>query len=75
MTITVIRCCPSAEKSLCLACVGRLPERKREHLVRTYWDGDLLGHAKAADDALGWLKAHRGGRYGTAAKEAAEVSP
>jgi hypothetical protein len=62
-TVTVIRCCPDATRSLCVRCYDRLPKRLRDALVGTYWDGDLIGHAQAADEALTWLKAHhRSGR-------------
>lgn len=59
MSVTVIRCCPQAEKSLCPQCVRRLPAARRERLVRTWWDGDMLGHVRAADEALTWLRTHR----------------
>lgn len=62
MSVTVIRCCPQAEKSLCPQCFERLPERQRRILVATWWDGDLLAHATATDSSLAWLRAHSGGR-------------
>lgn len=62
--VTVRRCCPKAEHSLCPDCRKRLPDRLRAAMREAFDDGDVLALTYAVDESLKWLRAHTPGKFG-----------
>lgn len=57
--VSVRRCCPRSSRSLCRACIRKLPRRLRANLASTFNDADLIGYAYATDAALLYLESLR----------------